>query len=545
MLEKKTFMLANSCVRVYYYSQGEKTAVKRLTTSIYSFEKIINEEKLYVDKTEYIWNLIQDAGTYFLARPRRFGKSLTVSTLEAVFQGKKELFKGLAIYDKPYDWKPHPVIHLDFANCMAQTADELDAFIFDKLAMTAAQFGLELQGSSNPTRFERLIGDLSRQDSVVILVDEYDKPILNNVKNPNVDGILSVLKAFYSTIKLCGEKERFAFITGVSKFSHVSLFSGMNNPSDLTMRSDYATMLGFTQAEFEANYAEYIDVAVRKLGISRDAFLEKMKTWYDGYKFSGNAETVYNPVSVSKFFESPDPQFSNYWFSTATPTFLLEYCRNSSFDFKNMLTDPVPEIAFDAYELDSIDPLALFLQTGYLTIKNTTIRKDRIYYYLGFPNEEVQWSFEMYLLNVYTGYRSKEISSTVEALIRNLGSGNVNEVERIVKNFFANFPYAIQLKDEKYYQSVFYALFYLIGIDIEAEVYTNDGRIDTTIEEGDWRYIFEFKLNQTSEIALDQIEKKDYFRKYLGSGKRIMIVGANFDFEKRQISDWKTREVGR
>ena len=538
-------MLANSCVRVYYYSQGEKTAVKRLTTSIYSFEKIINEEKLYVDKTEYIWNLIQDAGTYFLARPRRFGKSLTVSTLEAVFQGKKELFKGLAIYDKPYDWKPHPVIHLDFANCMAQTADELDAFIFDKLAMTAAQFGLELQGSSNPTRFERLIGDLSRQDSVVILVDEYDKPILNNVKNPNVDGILSVLKAFYSTIKLCGEKERFAFITGVSKFSHVSLFSGMNNPSDLTMRSDYATMLGFTQAEFEANYAEYIDVAVRKLGISRDAFLEKMKTWYDGYKFSGNAETVYNPVSVSKFFESPDPQFSNYWFSTATPTFLLEYCRNSSFDFKNMLTDPVPEIAFDAYELDSIDPLALFLQTGYLTIKNTTIRKDRIYYYLGFPNEEVQWSFEMYLLNVYTGYRSKEISSTVEALIRNLGSGNVNEVERIVKNFFANFPYAIQLRDEKYYQSVFYALFYLIGIDIEAEVYTNDGRIDTTIEEGDWRYIFEFKLNQTSEIALDQIEKKDYFRKYLGSGKRIMIVGANFDFEKRQISDWKTREVGR
>ena len=519
--------------------------MKRLTTSIYSFEKIINEEKLYVDKTEYIWNLIQDAGTYFLARPRRFGKSLTVSTLEAVFQGKKELFKGLAIYDKPYDWKPHPVIHLDFANCMAQTADELDAFIFDKLAMTAAQFGLELQGSSNPTRFERLIGDLSRQDSVVILVDEYDKPILNNVKNPNVDGILSVLKAFYSTIKLCGEKERFAFITGVSKFSHVSLFSGMNNPSDLTMRSDYATMLGFTQAEFEANYAEYIDVAVRKLGISRDAFLEKMKTWYDGYKFSGNAETVYNPVSVSKFFESPDPQFSNYWFSTATPTFLLEYCRNSSFDFKNMLTDPVPEIAFDAYELDSIDPLALFLQTGYLTIKNTTIRKDRIYYYLGFPNEEVQWSFEMYLLNVYTGYRSKEISSTVEALLRNLGSGNVNEVERIVKNFFANFPYAIQLRDEKYYQSVFYALFYLIGIDIEAEVYTNDGRIDTTIEEGDWRYIFEFKLNQTSEIALDQIEKKDYFRKYLGSGKRIMIVGANFDFEKRQISDWKTREVGR
>ena len=517
--------------------------MKRLTSSIFSFEKIINEGILYVDKTEFIWNLIQDEGTYFLSRPRRFGKSLTVSTLEAVFQGKKELFKGLAIYDKPYDWKPYPVIHLDFANVNASTADQMESYLNDKLAMQASAFGVALKGTSSSTRFENLIQDLAGQGKVVILVDEYDKPILESFGKPYAQDILELLKAFYSVIKSYDANERFAFITGVSKFSHVSLFSGMNNPTDLTMRSDYATMLGFTQEEFEANYAEYIDVAVRKLGISREAFLEKMKKWYDGYKFSGNAETVYNPVSVTKFFESPDPLFSNYWFSTATPTFLLEYCRNTNFDFKAILTDPVPEIAFDAYELDSIDPLALFLQTGYLTIKDTTIRKDRTYYYLKFPNEEVQWSFEMYLLNVYTGYRTKEISSTVEALIRNLGSGNVKEIERIVKNFFENFPYAIQLNDEKYYQSVFYALFYLIGIDIEAEVYTNDGRIDTTIEEGNWRYIFEFKLNQTSEIALDQIEQKEYFQKYLRSDKRIMIVGANFDFEKRQISDWKSKEI--
>ena len=537
-------MLAKTSGRVYYYKsrRGIQT-MKRLTSSIFSFEKIINEGILYVDKTEFIWNLIQDEGTYFLSRPRRFGKSLTVSTLEAVFQGKKELFKGLAIYDKPYDWKPYPVIHLDFANVNASTADQMESYLNDKLAMQASAFGVALKGTSSSTRFENLIQDLAGQGKVVILVDEYDKPILESFGKHYAQDILELLKAFYSVIKSYDANERFAFITGVSKFSHVSLFSGMNNPTDLTMRSDYATMLGFTQEEFEANYAEYIDVAVRKLGISREAFLEKMKKWYDGYKFSGNAETVYNPVSVTKFFESPDPLFSNYWFSTATPTFLLEYCRNTNFDFKAILTDPVPEIAFDAYELDSIDPLALFLQTGYLTIKDTTIRKDRTYYYLKFPNEEVQWSFEMYLLNVYTGYRTKEISSTVEALIRNLGSGNVKEIERIVKNFFANFPYAIQLNDEKYYQSVFYALFYLIGIDIEAEVYTNDGRIDTTIEEGNWRYIFEFKLNQTSEIALDQIEQKEYFQKYLRSGKRIMIVGANFDFEKRQISDWKSKKI--
>ena len=377
--------------------------MKRLTSSIFSFEKIINEGILYVDKTEFIWNLIQDEGTYFLSRPRRFGKSLTVSTLEAVFQGKKDLFKGLAIYDKPYDWKPYPVIHLDFANVNASTADQMESYLNDKLAMQASAFGVALKGTSSSTRFENLIQDLARQGKVVILVDEYDKPILESFGKPYAQDILELLKAFYSVIKSYDANERFAFITGVSKFSHVSLFSGMNNPTDLTMRSDYATMLGFTQEEFEANYAEYIDVAVRKLGISREAFLEKMKKWYDGYKFSGNAETVYNPVSVTKFFESPDPLFSNYWFSTATPTFLLEYCRNTNFDFKAILTDPVPEIAFDAYELDSIDPLALFLQTGYLTIKDTTIRKDRTYYYLKFPNEEVQWSFEMYLLNVYTG----------------------------------------------------------------------------------------------------------------------------------------------
>ena len=519
--------------------------MKRLTSSVYSFEKIVNEDKLYVDKTEFIWNLIQDDGAYFLARPRRFGKSLTVSTLEAVFQGRKELFKGLAIYDKPYDWKPHPVIHLDFGNFQASSADQMESFLNDKLTMQASTFGVTLKGASSAVRFENLIRDVSEQGKVVILVDEYDKPILESLGKPFANDVLELLKAFYSSIKTYDGRERFVFITGVSKFSHVSLFSGMNNPTDLTRRSDFATMFGFTQKEFETNYAEYIDVAVRKLGISRDAFLEKMRKWYDGYKFSGNAETVYNPVSVSKFFESPDPLFSNYWFSTATPTFLLEYCRNTSFDFKNMLTDPVPEIAFDAYELDSIDPLALFLQTGYLTIKDTILRKDRVYYYLGFPNEEVQWSFEMYLLNVYTGYRTKEISSTVEALVRNLGSGNVSEVERIVKGFFANFPYAIQLRDEKYYQSVFYALFYLIGVDVEAEVYTNDGRIDATIEEGNWRYLFEFKLNRTSEIALDQIERKEYFQKYLGGGKRIMIVGANFDFDKRQISDWQAKEVGR
>ena len=295
--------------------------MQKLTSSIYTFEKLIENNFLYVDKTEYIWRLIDSApAMYFMSRPRRFGKSLTVSTLEAVFSGKKELFKGLAIYNKSYDWKKYPVIHLDMGNCNAKNAEELEAFLNDKLTECSEKTETSLQGESITTRFASLIRELATQDSVVILVDEYDKPILNNIGNPELKEMLFVLKGFYSTIKTCEQQEHFVFVTGVSKFCHVSLFSDLNNLTDITMNADYATMLGYTQQEFETNFAEWISAAEARQQLPHEAYLREIKNWYNGYRFHAQKETVYNPVSLASFF-TDNGEFKNYWFSTGTPSF--------------------------------------------------------------------------------------------------------------------------------------------------------------------------------------------------------------------------------
>ena len=534
----------NECILPIAH-QGDESTMKEITSSTSDFEDLIKGNYLYVDKTEFIWNLVKSyKGVYFMARPRRFGKSLTVSTLETIFEGKKELFKGLAIYNKDYDWPTYPVIHLDFANFKSSKPEKIEAFLNDKLTMVAEKFKLELKGASSATRFENLINDIfAKHGKVVILVDEYDKPILESLGEPHLKDVLETLKAFYTCIKSADKNERFVFITGVSKFSHVSLFSGMNNPTDLTMRSEYATMFGYTEKEFESYFAEYIDVAFQKLNMSRDEFLQAMKKMYDGYRFSKNAETVYNPVSVARFFDSQEPEFLNFWFETGTPTFVLDYCKKTKFDFEKLLTEAVPQLSLSAYEIDNINPLPLLLQTGYLTIKDSFTRNRRTYYHMHFPNDEVAWAFEVYLLNAYTGTPTQDISALASDLADNIATGNADGIKELIKNFFAKIPYNIQLEDEKYYQSLFYAIFVLLNVDIAAEACTNKGRIDATAAAGDWRFIFEFKLNKTAEKALDQIEEKEYYQKYSRDGKRIMIVGANFDFKKRQLTDWIAKEV--
>ena len=274
--------------------------MKNITSSVYTFENMIKNQILYIDKTEYIWNLVASApAMYFLSRPRRFGKSLTVSTLKAVFQGKKELFKELAIYDKPYDWKQYPVIHLDMNGLDFSSVEELESSLCDLVTEAAASHELTLESANAASMFRSLINQLAEQEQVVILVDEYDKPILNNLGKPHA------------------QKERFVFVTGVSKFCHVSLFSDLNNLTDITMSRDYATMFGYTQEEFETYFADRIDLACKQLNISREEFLPEIKQWYDGYRFHAKAESVYNPVSLAQFFMN-DAEFNNYWFSTGT-----------------------------------------------------------------------------------------------------------------------------------------------------------------------------------------------------------------------------------
>lgn len=519
--------------------------MKDLTSSVYTFEKLIEGNYLYIDKTEYIWKLLNTAyGQYFLSRPRRFGKSLTVSTLEAIFSGKKELFKGLAIYDKPYDWKKYPVIHLDLGDIKSSSPDDLEQGLQQLLSEIANGYGIALTTPNAQSQFRELILVIARDEGqVAILIDEYDKPILGNVANPKVNEILKVLKGFYSVIKGTEPLQRFALLTGVSKFAHVSIFSDLNNLTDITMRAEYATMLGYTQGELEHYFAERIDEVAEKLQMERPQLLHEIKEWYNGYRFHANSATVYNPVSIAQFFSNCG-EFNNYWFATGTPTFLLELVKQKQFDFERILKDPVPGIAFDAYEIDRLEPLPLLLQTGYLTIKSTVKEFGQTLYCLGFPNLEVQTAFDTYLLNCYTSLSKTDIESMGLQLARQVGSGNVDGFMKSLQEFFAAIPYGIHVRAEKYYQTIFYMIFLMLGIYIEAESQTNDGRIDAVVSAGDWIYVIEFKLNKTAEEAMAQIQNKEYAVKFQHCGKRIVLIGVNFDFAKGQITDWIKEEPG-
>ncbi len=517
--------------------------MKDITSSVYSFEKLRQEGYLYVDKTEYIWNLINPAGgSYFLSRPRRFGKSLTVSTLKAVFEGRKELFKGLAIYDKPYDWKTYPVIHLSFGdyNVISDALKELPDYLTTKIQRIAQECGVQISGNTPGLCFGDLIDKLSEINDVVILVDEYDKPILDNISNPNIGDIQKCLKGFYSVLKDRNDKERFLFVTGVSKFSHVSLFSDLNNLTDITMDARFATMFGYTQEELESNFADRI--AALAGNADMETYKAKIKEWYNGYRFEEKSKTVYNPVSLAKFFESGG-KFNNYWFSTGTPSFLLELVRKNNFDFEAVLENPVSGFAFDAYDISRLNPLTLLLQTGYLTIDKTVERYGDTAYMLRFPNLEVKGSFEAYLTGDCSGLHVDQVKDSVYRLADKVTAGEVDGFMETMKVFFAKIPYDVHLKSENNFQLLFYSIFMLLGISITAESRTNNGRIDAVASNENFVFVFEFKLNKSEEIALQQIKERDYFRRYMNSGKQIMLVGVNFDKEAGQIDHWVFEQV--
>ena len=517
--------------------------MKDLTSSVYSFEDLRRGGFLYVDKTEYIWQLIRPAKElYFLSRPRRFGKSLTLSTLKAIFEGKKELFEGLAIYDKPYDWKPYPVIHLDMNGRDFGTLEKMEER-FQQMLMEQAEInGITLKKASSDTMFHELIKTLHDNiGDVVILLDEYDKPILNNISRDDSNKFLNALKVFYSVIKEKSGMLRFAFITGVSKFCHVSLFSDLNNLTDITMDARFATMLGYTQTEFEFDFADRIDDVSQKLGMPKEELLPESKAWYDGYRFHADCESVYNPVSLAKFFEFGG-EFGNYWFSTGTPSFLVELVKKTRFDFDNILSKPVSAMAFNAFEIDKLDPLTLLLQTGYLTIKSMVKKYNMPWYWLDFPNREVSFSFNTSLVNAYSRKSDNFVTNFCEELADSMVGGNVKRLRKTMEVFFAGISYEIHHKDESNFQNIFFALFRLLGYYIKAESHTNDGRIDAVAETDDYVFLFEFKLDG-DDSALSQIREKEYYKRYELSRKKIFLNGVTFDTKTGQIADWQTEEA--
>ena len=514
--------------------------MKPLTTSVYTFSDLIAGGYLYVDKTSLIHELIRGyKGQYFLVRPRHFGKSLLVSTLKVIFQGRRELFEGLAIAKTDYNWKPYPVIHLDMGDRQAGTAAMLETSLRDGVDEQAHVFKTDLVKKTAAARFRELVLKLAERDGkVVILVDEYDKPLLGQLGQPGVRELQSALKAFYGVIKATEAAQRFVLITGVSKFSKVSIFSDLNNLTDLTMNRSAATLLGYTQGELEANFPEHTAALAAARGKSREETLADLRAWYNGYRFHHEAETVYNPVSVMKCFY--ECEFKNYWFETGTPTFLVDLLRRAPVKLDDLTA---AETDFSTYDPVDLAPLPLLVQTGYLTIKSAeTTGRSRVFR-LGYPNYEIEESFSRWLAQGFSRLPGEDLTGALQRMVAALNEGRVDEMLETLKVFFEKIPCDIAIANERYYQTIFFTVFTLIGARIEAEARTSIGRIDAVVKTKTDIFLFEFKLRGSAKQALRQIFEKRYFDPFLDDGRRVTVIGAAFSRKTRNLGRWVTETV--
>lgn len=522
--------------------------MKLLPIGIQTFESLREGNFLYVDKTHYLYELVNPASArYFLSRPRRFGKSLTISTLDAIFRGKKELFKGLWIYTSDYNWQQYPVIRIDMSVVNRDNPDSLKVSLKILLGKIAQHHDvLILNDASVPLEdsFSFLIQALRKkyQQRVVILIDEYDKPILDRLDDvERAHGNREVLRSFYGVMKGLDEYIRFIFLTGVTKFSKVSVFSGLNNLYDLTMDPAYSTMLGYTQQELETCFTEHIDAFAEREKIPKAQLLEEIRQWYNGFRFSKRDETVYNPFSTLLLFQGKD--FRDYWFETATPDFLINLIKKQEYNIFQAEQEPVSEDTFSTFQAEQLDILALLVQTGYFTIKNyDTIARE---YRLGYPNKEVEIAFTKDVLRVFMEQDKQHVSTELIQLRKNLEKENLKTFFEQLRVFIADIPYTIRKArdEEQEYQLILYAILRCIGIRVSVEITTNRGRIDAVIELTDKIYVCEFKLNGTQEDALAQIKNKGYYEKYQKKGKTIICVGVAIDREKRNMGEYVAEKI--
>ena len=509
--------------------------MKKLPIGIQTFEDLIRFDYLYIDKTKSIYELIAAAkGAFFLSRPRRFGKTLLISTLESIFSGKKELFKNLWIYNQEYNWKKYPIIKISFSGKLYEDKNSLKTYIKEIILEIAQDYDIQLNIDKDfDLLFRELIRKLSEIERVVILIDEYDTPILDCIHQPDLaKANRDILKVFYTVIKDADSYLRFAFLTGVSKFSKISVFSGMNNLNDITMDKKYAELLGYTQTEIENYFDDRIDQLAGE--IKKPELIAKIKNWYNGYRFSIKEVNVYNPFSSLLFFEKA--QFKNYWFETGTPTFLINLIEMYDYDIPKIENLEVPEIAFSSYEIEDLRIEPLLYQTGYITIKD--YQPENMLYALGYPNFEVKQAFLEYLTDSASSVRKELAASCIVKLIKALHQNQLDEFFEIMRLFFVNIPYDLQLKHEKYYQTIFYLIFSLIGLRIEAEVKTNKGRIDAVVITKEQVFIFEFKLYDRAKQALAQIKRMKYFEKYQNLDKPCLLIGVEFDPSERNIGEF-------
>ncbi len=514
--------------------------MKKLPIGIQNISEIIKNGHVYVDKTEYVRLLIEKGKHYFLSRPRRFGKSLFLNTLAAVFKGNKELFRDCEIYKSDYDWKEHPVIYLDLSQVFNTTPEILEIGLQESLEDIANFYEEPISGSTSISRLNRLTTALSKRNQVVVLIDEYDKPIIDQLHNLDVaKKNREILKGLFGALKGLDEHLRFTFTTGVSKFSQVSLFSGLNHLKDITIDPFYSGILGYTEDEIKKYFSDHVKEVVNvynTLGksVKDKDILEEIRYWYNGYRFSESKLCVYNPFSTLNFLE--DKTVKAYWYRTGTPSFLIEQIKKHSTSMIPLdgATATEKEL-MDINSLEEIDLKSLMYQTGYFTIKGYNSLSKR--YKLGLPNEEVRTAFVDSLVKNFSNIvEVKSSEKFVKALQR-------HEIEILFQHLaqgFASFAYQVFAEaKESTYHGMLLSMLYGMGFDPISERTTNLGRIDVVLELPKISYIIELKLDSSAQVALEQIRKKEYFGPYIGKGKEIAIVGANFSSEKRNISDWE------
>ena len=509
---------------------------------IQNFEDLRRSEYVYVDKTHHIHRLASTGKYYFLSRPRRFGKSLLVSTMEAYFKGKKELFEGLAIEELEKDWVEYPVLHLDLNGSKYMYQEDLVVLLSQHLDNWEKEYCITARYDALEARFRDVIDAAYEKTGkqVVILVDEYDKPIVNNLDNKDLsDYYRAVLQGFYGVIKSMGEQTKFCFLTGVSKIGKLSVFSGLNNLKDISMVKEYADICGLSENELH----KYFDESVAELGeaneLTKDDCYLKLKDMYDGYHFTPNSVGVYNPFSLLNAFS--DREFKEYWFETGTPTLLVNVMKQTSFDITT-LSDQVDVSSEDVSGMQDIvhRPIPLFLQTGYLTIKDYD--KEFNIYTLGFPNDEVKNGFLKFIFSYYVPINPAEGNTTTAKLAKALRTGAPDVFMRTLEALFANTTYQIQGDAEKDFQYAMYIIMELLGEYVQAERATSNGRIDLLLQTKDYIYIIEVKIDNTADAALQQIEEKGYAKPFVNDPRKIFKIGVSFSNANRRIEDWKVIE---
>jgi hypothetical protein len=513
--------------------------MKKLPIGIQSFEKLRTDNFIYVDKTEYIYELTKENGYYFISRPRRFGKSLLVDTIKCLFEGKKELFEGLFIYDK-WNWEEkYPVIKISFGSQQSKSSEDLERYIQLRLKDIAKLYEVEIESNLYYETFEELIKKLSKINRVVILIDEYDKPIIDKIEDVEVAKELrDVLKGFYQVMKDCDEWIRFVLLTGVSKFSKVSIFSGLNNLNDITIDDNFSGICGYKEEDLDKYFREYLN------GVDR----ELLRFWYNGYSWGG--DRVYNPFDILLFFSKRN-DFRPYWFETGTPTFLIKLLMNDKFYIPELENVEVDELILSSFDIGQLNPVAVLFQTGYLTIEEIERGDEGVMYHLSYPNYEVRMALNRVIMRSYLNENTAQDVKRTNNIKKLMREGEMKGVMQEFSRLFSGIPYQWYVNNrlneyEGFYSSIFYSVFNSLGLECVAEDITNRGRIDLTIKIDNYLYIFEFKVIEEIEDSkkpLEQIKERRYFEKYQQENKEIILVGIEFSKEKRNIKEYAFEKV--